>query len=143
MAVWTEIPNSSLESGAPVRSVDGVALRDNPVAIAEGATGAPKITDDALSTTATSIGKDWVINRFSQVTGNEIGSICISATFTAKDGTIAGSSLQYISAYNSSTGWVGTSLGMSGTWRSLGGSSSFNRLVTPGSYPTCLYVRIA
>ena len=55
MASWTEIPNSSLESGAPIRAVDGVALRDNPIAIAEGATGAPKIqtagiTDLAVTT---------------------------------------------------------------------------------------------
>ena len=44
MASWTDIPNSSLETGAPARSVDALAFRDNPIAIAEGATGAPRIT---------------------------------------------------------------------------------------------------
>ena len=53
MASWTEIPNSSLESGAPIRAVDGVAFRDNPVAIAEGATGAPRILYQAIDYGAT------------------------------------------------------------------------------------------
>lgn len=43
MATWTNIPDSVLEPGKPVRSVDALALRDNPIAIAEGASGAPRI----------------------------------------------------------------------------------------------------
>lgn len=43
MATWTTIPDSSLEPGKPIRSIDALALRDNPVAIAEGAVGAPKV----------------------------------------------------------------------------------------------------
>ena len=43
MADWTNIANTALQPGAPVRSIDGVALRDNPIAIAEGAAGAPRI----------------------------------------------------------------------------------------------------
>jgi len=42
MADWTTIPDSSIEPGKPIRSIDGLALRDNPVAIAEGAVGAPR-----------------------------------------------------------------------------------------------------
>jgi hypothetical protein len=42
MATWTTIPDSSLEPGKPIRSIDALALRDNPVAIAEGAVGAPR-----------------------------------------------------------------------------------------------------
>lgn len=38
---WTDIPDASLEPGKPARSVDALALRDNPVAITERATGAP------------------------------------------------------------------------------------------------------
>lgn len=48
MTDWTTIPNSSLETGKPIRAVDGRALRDNPIAISEGATGAPKIQPEAL-----------------------------------------------------------------------------------------------
>ena len=43
MADWTTIPDSSIEPGKPIRSIDGLALRDNPIAIAEGAAGAPRI----------------------------------------------------------------------------------------------------
>jgi len=43
MTTYTTIPNSSLEPGKPIRSIDGLALRDNPAAITEGADGAPRI----------------------------------------------------------------------------------------------------
>ena len=43
MATWTTLPDASLEPGKPIRSIDGLALRDNPVAITEGAVGAPRI----------------------------------------------------------------------------------------------------
>jgi hypothetical protein len=43
MATWTTLPDASLEPGKPIRSIDGLALRDNPVAITEGASGAPRI----------------------------------------------------------------------------------------------------
>lgn len=45
MATWTTIPDSSLEPGKPIRSIDALALRDNPVAIAEGALGAPRVVN--------------------------------------------------------------------------------------------------
>jgi hypothetical protein len=48
MADWTNIPNSSIEPGKPGRSIDALALRDNPIAIAEGAPGAPPIETNAL-----------------------------------------------------------------------------------------------
>jgi hypothetical protein len=47
MATWTTIPDSSLEPGKPIRSIDGLALRDNPVAIAEGQPSAPRIVGKA------------------------------------------------------------------------------------------------
>jgi hypothetical protein len=47
MADWTTIPDSSIEPGKPIRSIDGLALRDNPVAITEGGTGAPRIVGKA------------------------------------------------------------------------------------------------
>jgi hypothetical protein len=48
MTTFTTIPNSSLEPGKPIRSIDGLALRDNPLAIAEGDATAPKIQTAAL-----------------------------------------------------------------------------------------------
>lgn len=49
MATWTNIPDSVLEPGKPARSVDALALRDNPIAIAQGAAGAPKVLAAALN----------------------------------------------------------------------------------------------
>lgn len=41
MATWTDITDAALEPGKPARSVDALALRDNPIAIAERANAAP------------------------------------------------------------------------------------------------------
>src|SRR5690625_3418703 len=49
MAQWTNIPTDRIEPGKPIRAIDGLALRDNPIAIAEGAAGAPKITENAMN----------------------------------------------------------------------------------------------
>jgi len=45
---YITIPDSSLEEGKPARGIDIVALRDNPIAIANGDAGAPKIQLAAL-----------------------------------------------------------------------------------------------
>ena len=45
---WTNIPDDVLEPGKPIRSVDAIALRDNPIAIAQGLPGAPRILTAAL-----------------------------------------------------------------------------------------------
>lgn len=46
---WTTIPDANLEPGKPARSVDAIALRDNPIAIAHGMAGAPRIITAALA----------------------------------------------------------------------------------------------
>lgn len=43
MADWTNIADATLEPGKPIRAIDARALRENPIAIAEGAPGAPRI----------------------------------------------------------------------------------------------------
>lgn len=57
MANWTDIPDSVLEPAKPIRSIDGLALRDNPVAIVEGAPGAPRIQNPAYGETSISFDK--------------------------------------------------------------------------------------
>lgn len=44
---WRDIADAALEQDKPVRAIDALALRDNPVAIAEGASGAPRLTVEA------------------------------------------------------------------------------------------------
>ena len=48
MADWTTIADTQVDPDAPVTSELGYAWRDNPIAIAEGASGAPRITQSAL-----------------------------------------------------------------------------------------------
>ena len=38
---WTNIPDANIDAGSPMRDVDLMAMRDNPIAIAERASGAP------------------------------------------------------------------------------------------------------
>lgn len=49
MTDFTNIPNVNLETGKPIRAVDGRALRDNPIAMFEGAPGAPRLQPKALA----------------------------------------------------------------------------------------------
>ena len=144
MATWTTIPDSSLEPGKPIRSIDALALRDNPVAIAEGQSGAPRIVDAALGTTATNTGRDWVLARTALTEHASIGSITVAwnttTTNVASNGTIAGSSLRFLSAAVSSTSQANppanqfanfvhgtstfpttSSTALSGTWKNIGG----------------------
>jgi hypothetical protein len=48
MSTWTNISDTVLEPGKPIRSVDALALRDNPVAIAGGAANAPRVQTAAI-----------------------------------------------------------------------------------------------
>lgn len=48
MATWTSVPNTSLDVGKAARSVDIKAIRDNITALAEGASGAPKLETAAI-----------------------------------------------------------------------------------------------
>lgn len=54
MTDYTSIANSQIDPKAPVTSELMTALRDNPIAIAEGAAGAPKVAESwqALETTS-------------------------------------------------------------------------------------------
>jgi hypothetical protein len=142
MATWTTLPDASLEPGKPIRSIDGLALRDNPVAITEGATGAPRVQDAALNATVTTAGKDWVSNRIAAQNHQDVGSMTIAWNTTtsgvASNGTIAGSSLRFTSAsvdqinrgpaiifdlvLNSSTAFpTANTTALTGTWKNMGG----------------------
>lgn len=48
MATYTTIANSAVDPNAPVTSELMTALRDNPLAITEGSSGAPKVQPEAL-----------------------------------------------------------------------------------------------
>lgn len=49
MTTYTAIPNSDVDQDSPVTQTLVTLLRDNPIAITEGASGAPKIQSKALN----------------------------------------------------------------------------------------------
>lgn len=141
MSTWTTIPDSSLEPGKPARSIDALALRDNPIAIAIGASGAPKIEAAALNTDSDM--RDWVLARTAAASVGAVGTYAFligdaGNDFTAGS-TYAGSVLQYGGVYSDSFP-VGNTIrngssatAPSGTWRAMGtavGSDSAHACLT-------------
>ena len=129
MAEWTNIPDDVLEPGKPIRSVDAIALRDNPVAIAEGAAGAPRIEDAALDTNVTNAGREWVMNRTAAAPVGAVGTyaflIGLVATGVITAGnTYSGSNLRYFGYVSGigvdATGSAAFGATPDGTWRAMG-----------------------
>ena len=123
MATWTTIPDTSLEPGKPIRSIDALALRDNPIAIAEGAAGAPALaTTPVLNATAgASVGAVGTYAWLSS-SSNTTGAFTTGTTY-------AGSGLRYVGHTSDNTGAVfRATLGgtPSGTWRAMGSVQSIN-----------------
>ena len=141
MATWTTITDAALEPGKPIRSVDGLALRDNVTALAEGAAGAPRIENAAFD--ATTLGsekfqagtdeRDWVLDRTSETTANNVGTYAFlrllspSGTDYGANSTLSGSSLAYSNSSESNSG------SLSGTWRCMGYSP--NTIISGGPNP--------
>src|SRR5690625_3840318 len=131
MAQWTNIPTDRIEPGKPIRAIDGLALRDNPIAIAEGASGAPKISEQAFSTNSingnrlrtNSVPNDRLVNK--TITNAKIANNTITGALF-NDGSvrswIGSQSAGAVGTYafvtqaagiSSSTDWNGTVAGSS------------------------------
>jgi hypothetical protein len=127
MATWTTIPDSSLEPGKPIRSIDGLALRDNPVAIAEGAAGAPRIAAAALQTGTPE--RNWVLNLTAGASAGAVGSYAFlrrnDNNGSTTNNTVSGSLLRYSGAWaridtNGGTREATDGAAPAGTWRLMG-----------------------
>ena len=139
MATWTTIPDSSIEPGKPIRSIDTLALRDNPVAIAEGAAGAPKI--DPFAAFAHN-GEAGAVGTYAFATSTTTSNVAFGSTR-------AGSALRPTSAARSHDNG-GSSLApyaldvgsaLSGTWRCMG---TYDYATTVGiAFGSTLWMRIA
>lgn len=142
MATWTNIPDSVLEPGKPARSVDALALRDNPVAIAEGAAGAPKVTEQAMAVNSihgNRIRSGTVTNtQIANMSAGKLNSgtvpgarmptglggvgtyaLLLGGASISTGGTTAGSNLFYSSAAGG-----GSATQPGGTWRKMGHSAA-------------------
>lgn len=74
MADYTEISNVSVEPLAPVTSELMTALRDNPIAISEGALGSPRILSPSLRPTFITVGETVTTDlRFGGMAGTISG----------------------------------------------------------------------
>ena len=147
MSTWTTIPDDVLEPGKPIRSVYAIVLRDNPIAIAAGAAGAPRVQTAAINDLAVTNAKianasvtsnklatgnderDWVLNRTAGASVGAVGTyaflqdITDSNTNVSAGSTVAGSSLRYAGPYFDSIQdkWIVFGSGTpAGTWRLLG-----------------------
>lgn len=165
MATWVNISNSNLQPGAPARSVDAIALRDNPIALAEGAPGAPRIQTAALDNLI--VTNDKVANA--TLTGSKLAGNTVhwnrleAASIYAGIGAVAAGGIgsyamvaRSINAGGAAMVWgqavagsllvpsnsIGTNAGtlanvLTGTWRILGSG------MAPGTSETTLALRIA
>jgi hypothetical protein len=147
MANWTSIADATLEPGKPIRAIDARALRDNPIAIAEGASGAPKIetagiTDANVTTAKLEAGERMTTANVTGATAGAsagaVGTYALLATINNNasvtfGSTLAGSSLQPVGVRGStsiSSTFVEEqinrsstqfpALPQSGTWRCMG-----------------------
>ena len=132
---WTNITNAQLAIGAPIRSIDLLALRDNITAQANGDAGAPQqqtagIADNAVTAQKVKYGAGLTASGDTLVAGssiaNGIGShilgVMNSVTSTTFGGNYAaGEGLNQISVFynGSETVTIGGNP-ISGTWKWLG-----------------------
>ena len=133
MASYIEITDEETDPGAPVTSELLKKERDNPIAIAEGASGAPRIEFAAMAHGGAlgAVGTYAFLSMFA-FTGISAGS------------TYAGSALRYHgvrvgTAEGSYVTTPTTGAAPSGTWRAMGSAD------TPpsGARPATIFIRIA
>ena len=126
MTTFTTIPNSSLEPGKPIRSIDGLALRDNPIAMFEGDASAPKLAAAGLQTGTNE--RDWVLARTAAAAVGAVGTYAFLSRESSgllPGATSAGSSLFYAGTALSSALSTTGGGSPSGTWRLMGYTRSF------------------
>lgn len=153
---WTNIDNSLVSVGALPFATTMQALRDNPIAIANGDAGAPRNTDASLSTTVTAAGTSWVGARTAALAAASVGSYAFCRPSTggpySAGATISGSSLGYAGVNGNANDSEGTrrveaeviasgSPG-AGTWRCMGYSQTITNSGVTGRGAT-LWLRIA
>jgi hypothetical protein len=145
MATWTDVSSTVLEPGDPIRSVDIIAIKENVIALSEGASGAPKILTAAINDAAVTSGKlatgtnerDWVLGRTAGASVGAVGTYAFLATTNTSNAsadafgaTRAGSTLLPAGNVSQGENFSGNSLNgsasgsVSGTWRCMGFSQA-------------------
>jgi hypothetical protein len=138
MTAYTAIADSEIDPESPYTTTLATKNRDNPIAITEGASGAPNIAYAALDTWYSTLGAVGTYAWLGETTTTE----------TAAGSTRAGSNLRYAGNY-ATISYTGNGLGAisgagnggtpSGTWQAMGRSFSGGGTV----YPATLWLRIS
>ena len=120
MADYVAQPDTAVDPDAPVTSDLMYALRDNPVAISEGAAGAPRIQDAAMSTTVTTAGRNWVANRYGSQASTGVGQVVMARYQSSGSGltrSVGGSANgSELTPCNANAGVGSTPITLPGTW---------------------------
>jgi hypothetical protein len=145
MSTWTNVTDTVLEPGQPIRSVDIIAIKNNILAVPAGAANAPRIADAALDTTVTNAGTNWVLNRTAGAVSGVVGTYALLRRYTnfgfeGPDLFLAGSNLGYSNGNGAGTDAM-SRVTPSGTWRSMGRSNGDNTTSNSPNSVT-LYLRI-
>lgn len=115
MADWTSIADTEVDPDAPVTSELGYAWRDNPIAIAEGALGAPRVEGRALDVhlgtlnlSGTTAGGFVDLDRHSWLRGDavSVGGGNFQARYSNNNGSTFGS-WQTICGMGNNSVWNG------------------------------------
>lgn len=143
MADYRTIADAEVDPDAPLTSSLGYAWRDNPIAIAEGATGAPRVQDGALDTNVTGAGSAWVFNRIINRGAGGIGQTVMArhgsspGVAIALGDTVSGGSIVPSNASGDPVAGGGS---LSGTWRCMGAISGG---AVVGAATTTIWQRIS
>jgi len=147
MTTYTTIPNSDIDQDSPVTQPLMTALRDNPIAITEGSSGAPRIANAAFNNSVLGAEKfqtgtterDWVLARTAGASVGAVGTyafLYFNGSFgvgvPSPGSTTSGSNLEYSDSNNNQ----GSS--PSGTWRCMGDPASLGF-----NYNATLWLRIS
>lgn len=128
MADWTNIANNEIDGDSPITESLMTALRDNPVAITEGASGAPKIQSAALASSAV----NNVALGSGAVTYNKLSS---SLYTTGAIGTYALLRGSYQINITPGSSYAGSSLFYAGIAFAIGGGTPVVSYMTSGQPP--------
>jgi len=169
MATWTDVSSTVLEPGDPIRSVDIIAIKENVIALSEGASGAPKILTDAINDAAVTSAKlatgtnerDWVLARTAGASAGAVGTYAFLRSLENADynfgATLAGSQLEAAGIGTNTTGWqtytnlTGDSTSSyffdqneqrAGTWRCMGVSAR-SKIELGSTSTATLWLRIS
>ena len=133
MADYITVVDSSVDPDAPLTSDLMYRLRDNPIAIAEGSIGAPKVRSEALRLTREAADRtsDGVLFTLTGI--DRISSFMVSSYVYIVSGSAGGASVRYRTSTDGGSTWGGYTIFNTASISGAGDNSStkFGYIDTP------------